>query len=225
MATDPSASGAPGNSDSATVAPVAVTSAALGYRRHPSRQRWWWWAVMGVIVVAAIVIGAGSAPKTGNSDERLFSIAARLKCLQCVGESVASSQSSYAVQFREEIRKQMRQGGTDDEILNFFADSYGQEVLLTPPSSGIGGLVWVVPVVVAAGAVLLLVGTFRRWRAEREDVHASAEDVALVAHALGGSANDDLVGVASTEGPSTASDEGQGRGDANTSGPDEQVGR
>lgn len=146
---------------------------------------------MGVIVIGAIVVGAGSPPKTGASDDRLYSIAGRLKCLQCVGESVASSQSSFAVQFREEIRTQMRQGGTDDEILNFFADSYGQEVLLTPPSSGLGALVWVVPVVAVAAAVLLLAGTFRRWRAEREDVHASAEDVALVERALSGSTGDD----------------------------------
>jgi cytochrome c-type biogenesis protein CcmH len=139
---------------------------------------------MGVIVVVAIVIGAGSPPRTGVSDERLFSIAGRLKCLQCVGESIAASQSPMAVQFRDEIRDRMQQGDTDDEILNHFASSYGQEVLLTPPSSGVGGLVWIVPVVVAAAAVLLLAGTFRRWRRERDDHHASDADVALVADAL-----------------------------------------
>ena len=152
--------------------------------RRQVRQKWWWWALMGVVVVVAIVIGAGSAPTAGSSDERLFSIAGRLKCLQCVGESVAASQSPLAVQFRDEIRSQMRQGGTDDEILNFFADRYGQEVLLTPPSSGVGGLVWVVPVLVVAIAVLLLAGTFRRWRREREEHHATDEDVALVEEAL-----------------------------------------
>jgi cytochrome c-type biogenesis protein CcmH len=148
------------------------------------RQQWWWWALMAVIVVVAIAIGAGSPPKTGTSDERLFSIAGRLKCLQCVGESIAASQSSMAVQFREEIRNRMEQGDTDDEILNYFASSYGQEVLLTPPASGIGGLVWIVPVVVVAGAALLLVGTFRRWRREREERHASEDDLELVSDAL-----------------------------------------
>ncbi len=152
--------------------------------RHRYRQQWWWWALMGLIVVVAVVVGAGSPPRSGTSDERLFALAGRLKCLQCVGESVAASQAPLAIQFREEIRDQMRQGGTDDEILNFFADRYGTEVLLTPPSSGVGGLVWVVPVVVVAGAVLLLAGTFRRWSRERSEHHASDEDVALVSDAL-----------------------------------------
>ncbi len=167
----------------------------MSVARHPQRQHWWWWGLMGVIVVVAVVIGAGSPPKTGASDERLFSIAGRLKCLQCVGESVAASQAPLAVQFRDEIRTQMRSGRSDDEILNFFADRYGQEVLLTPPASGIGGLVWVLPVVAVAAAVLGLVLAFRRWRAERVDRSASAEDEELVAGALarrhGAAAGDD----------------------------------
>ncbi len=51
---------------------------------------------MGVVAGAAIVVGAGTPPGTGVSDERLFAIAGRLKCLQCVGESVAASQSPMA---------------------------------------------------------------------------------------------------------------------------------
>ena len=119
------------------------------------------------VVAAALVVGAGRAtPSSGVSDDRLFALASQLKCQQCVGESVAGSQSPSAVQFRQEISSQMAQGNTDDEILNFFVQRYGSEVLLTPPSSGVGGLVWVIPVVAVAAAVLLLAGTFRRWRTE-----------------------------------------------------------
>jgi cytochrome c-type biogenesis protein CcmH len=139
---------------------------------------------MGVIVLVGLVASIDTTPREGASDERLFALSARLKCLQCVGESVSASQAPLAVQFRDEIRAQMREGRTDDEILNYFADRYGQEVLLTPPSSGAGGLVWVIPVVAVAAAVLLLAGVFRRWRAERGELHATAEDEELVAGAL-----------------------------------------
>lgn len=155
----------------------------MAVKDHPQRQHWWWWGLMALVVVVAVVVGAGTAPRTGVGDERLFALSARLKCLQCVGESVAASQAPLAVQFRDEVRSQMRAGKTDDEILNFFSDRYGQEVLLTPPSSGLGGLVWVIPVVAVAAAFLMLFFLFRRWRNERTDVHATAEDEALVAGA------------------------------------------
>jgi cytochrome c-type biogenesis protein CcmH len=144
------------------------------------RQHWWWWALMGLGVVVVLVVSSGSPPSDGVSDDRLFAIAARLKCVECTGESVAGSSSSFAVQFRQEIAAQMRQGRTDDEILNFFAGRYEREILLTPPSSGVGGLVWVIPVVVVAGALLLLAATFGRWRGERSDRTASDEDRDIV---------------------------------------------
>lgn len=150
-------------------------------RARAQRQKWWWWALMAVICVVAIVPAASTTPSAGQSEERLFALAAQLKCQQCVGESVADSQSPSAVQFREEIAEQMAQGRTDDEILNFFVDRYDREILLTPPSSGLGGLIWVLPVVALAGALVLLAAAYRRRTLEvagREVTDADAERVA-----------------------------------------------
>ena len=154
--------------------------------RHPVRQKWWWWATMLVVVVVVLVVAARPTPTKGVSGQRAFALATQLKCLQCVGESVGASQSPLAVKFRQEIDRQMRQGRTDDEILNYFAQRYGRQVLETPPSTGVGALVWIVPVLAAAGAVLVLAGTFRRWRGERAELSPTDEDEALVAQALAG---------------------------------------
>lgn len=151
--------------------------------RHPQRQKWWWWALMGVVAVGFIASAAGRPPTEGTSDERLFALAAQLKCQQCVGESVAQSQSAGAVQFREEISSQMARGRSDDEILSFFAESY-PGVLLNPPSSGVGALVWVIPVVVVALAAFVLALTFRRWRGESSPHEVTADETARVAAAL-----------------------------------------
>lgn len=152
--------------------------------RHPVRQKWWWWATMAVVVVVVLVVVARPTPTKGVSDQRAFALATELKCLQCVGESVGASQAPLAVKFRQEIDRQMRQGRTDDEILNYFAERYGRQVLETPPSTGVGALVWIVPVLAFAGAVLVLAATFRRWRGERADLIPSDDDEALVAQAL-----------------------------------------
>ena len=165
-------------------ASAAASVAAPGSPRHPVRQKKWLWAVMLLLVVVVIGFAARPTPRTGTGDQRRFALATQLKCLQCVGESVGASQAPLAVKFREEIDRQMRQGRTDDEILNYFAQRYGRQVLETPPSTGVGALVWVVPVLAAAGALLLLAGTFRRWQQERAAVAPTAEDSELVATAL-----------------------------------------
>jgi cytochrome c-type biogenesis protein CcmH len=147
------------------------------------RQRRWAWA--GLIVVVAVLLGIGARPRptSGQSEDRVYAIAGQMKCLQCVGESVANSQAQIAVQMRTEIRNQMRAGRHDDEILSYFADRYGQRVLLKPPASGLGALVWIVPVVAFGAAVTLLATSFARSRSARADsarATVSEDDRALV---------------------------------------------
>ena len=152
-------------------------------QRHAQRQKWWWWTLMGVILVVLLASASGSSPTEGNSDDRLFAIAAQIKCVQCVGESVAGSAAPIALQFRSEISKQMKQGRNNDEILNFFAERY-EGVLLTPPSTGVGSLVWVIPVIVVAAAALLLVESLRVRRSRGPAQQPSSEDESLVQTAL-----------------------------------------
>lgn len=119
---------------------------------------------MALVAVTLLVVAGGRPPDQGSGDDRLFALAGQLKCLQCVGESVANSQAPLADQFRTEISEQMDAGATDDEILNYFADRYGEQVLLDPPSSGLGALVWVLPVLALAATIIGLGFAFRRWR-------------------------------------------------------------
>lgn len=149
--------------------------------RVPLRRRWWAWASLGVAVVLLVALGAGRRSPSGTSPERLNALASNLKCLQCVGESVAGSQADIAVKMRQEIRAQAGAGASDDEIYTWFADRYGNRVLLNPPATDIAALVWVLPVVlsfVGAGLVALAVG---RWSHDsRDDDVVDADDEELV---------------------------------------------
>ncbi len=121
------------------------------------------WLVMAAIaVVLLIVFGRGPEPG-GTSDDRLYGIAEQLKCLQCVGESTAASQSPLAQKFRDEIRVQMAEGSSDSEILDFFSARYGDEVLLTPSATGASALIWIIPLLLVAGGAVVLLFAFRRW--------------------------------------------------------------
>jgi cytochrome c-type biogenesis protein CcmH len=91
-------------------------------------------------------------------------VASTIRCPQCRSQSAADSDASTAQAVRVEITERIEDGQSDDEIRDYFASTYGDEILLTPPSSGVGSLVWVIPVValVAGGAGLWF--AFRRWR-------------------------------------------------------------
>lgn len=153
------------------------------------RRRWWAWAGLAVVVVGLLAIGSRGTPTTGTSDERLFGLAEQMKCLQCVGENVANSQAPIAVEMREEIRRQMQANRTDDEIFSYFADRYGERVLLTPAASGFTGIVWVIPVVVfALGGVGVAAVVSRRRSGDSPEL--TDADRQLVARARRGAAGE-----------------------------------
>ena len=149
-------------------------------------MRKWAWLAVAVVALVVLVAGATRSPTEGTSDDRMFAIAAEMKCMQCVGESVANSQAPLAIQMRAEIMRQMRAGKSDDEIYNYFADRYGQEVLLNPSGSGFASLVWIVPVVVVAVGLMGVGLAVTRRRRGGGTVAVSDEDRELVARARTG---------------------------------------
>ncbi len=122
--------------------------------RTMGRDRRVGWTLMGAVLVVALVIGSLSSGPTPSNDERLRELSASLKCPQCAGQSVAESEAPIAVAMRDKIGEMVGAGRSDAEIRGYFVESYGDVILLSPPATGFGILVWVVPVLgLVAGSV------------------------------------------------------------------------
>ena len=126
--------------------------------QHPfSERRWrWWWSVIAVAAFVALWL-AWLAPAAAQSSEAdVRRVAGQLRCVVCDHQSVAESNAELASQMRDVIREQQAAGRTDDEIIQFFVERYGDTILYAPPRRGFSLLAWWVPVVVllagAAGA-------------------------------------------------------------------------
>lgn len=120
--------------------------------------------VLAVVAAAALAVGTFDEGPARATEDRVEDIAGTIRCPQCRGQSAADSDAASARAVRAEIAERLDAGQSADEIRDYFAASYGEELLLTPPSTGIGSLVWILPVVVvvAGGGGLAL--AFARWR-------------------------------------------------------------
>jgi cytochrome c-type biogenesis protein CcmH len=150
-------------------------------RGRPGRSRVTW-LILGFVVVGALIVGTRSTG-TQSREDRIQSIAETIKCPECSGQSVASSGSRSSKAIKTDIAARLRRGQSADEIRDFYAERYGEGILLTPTRSGAASLVWILPVVALVVALAGLATAFRRWRTVG-DVHATDEDRALVAAAL-----------------------------------------
>lgn len=128
-------------------------------------RRWGSWLALAVVVVGALLVGTTDGGARSD-EQRVESISASVRCPTCRGQSVADSDAIAAQNVRREIARRVGEGESDDEIRAALVARFGDSILLTPPRSGVAGLVWVLPVagLVAAGAGLGF--AFRRWKRE-----------------------------------------------------------
>ena len=130
-------------------------------------KRWPSWVLLLLCAVALMVVGVDRVSGPSTSEERIDAIAQRLACPTCDGESVYESRGSASQAIRKEIARRVADGqSSDDEIVAAIDDSYEADLRLVPDSSGLESMIWIAPMVVAVGAVALLVVAFRRWRSE-----------------------------------------------------------
>ncbi len=128
-------------------------------------RRWLTWLVLSVVLVGALVLGSGDdGPRT--SAERSTDLASQLRCPTCQGQSVLDSNAPAAEAIRTEVRRRVDAGESDERILAYIDGQFADSLLLTPPRSGVGALVWILPV---AGLVVAVAGlgvAFCKWRAD-----------------------------------------------------------
>ena len=78
-------------------------------------------------------------------ERKVLDIAAKLRCTVCQNQPVAESNSGLARDMRAVIKEKLQQGQNEKEIVQFFVDRYGDYVLLAPPKSGNGLIIWLLP--------------------------------------------------------------------------------
>jgi cytochrome c-type biogenesis protein CcmH len=140
-------------------------------------------ALATVVLVALVIGGAGRDRGPRSSTARAQAIAEDLRCPVCQGLSVADSHSPTAEAMRDDIRRRVDAGESAGAIKGYYTSRYGEWVLLRPEASGVGALVWALPVGALLVAATVLALAFRRWR-RQPAMAATDEDRALVEAAL-----------------------------------------
>ena len=148
-------------------------------------RRWSSYVLLLVVVGTALFLGTRSGDGPATAAERADHISSEVRCPTCEGLSAAESESPASMAIRKEIRRRVDMGESDDKIRSFLVGSYGHDILLRPSSTGVGALVWALPVAALVCALAGLALAFRRWQARAAlGATATADDRLIVDRAL-----------------------------------------
>ncbi len=138
------------------------------------------------LVCLAIPAGAATPPADAASEARLKALTEELRCLTCMGQSIADSNSGFSEDMRREIRELMAKGHSDAQIMEFMVQRYGDFVLYRPPLKSTTWLLWAGPFVLLALALAVLIAKLRKRSRRFSPPPLSAADHEIASRLLQG---------------------------------------
>lgn len=116
----------------------------------------------GLIAPPAVALDTAEMFPDPAKEARAREIGRSLRCLVCQNESIFDSNAGLARDLRVLVRERMEAGDSDEEVIAYISDRYGDYVLLKPRLKPQTYLLWGAPILflLAGGGVML--GYYRR---------------------------------------------------------------
>ena len=118
-------------------------------------------------------------------EARAREVSAELRCLVCQNQSIDDSNADLAKDLRILVRERIKEGDTNDQVMNYLVARYGEFVLLKPRFTAHTVILWLgPPLVLLLGAIGVFTFLRRRRPAPSEVAPLSDEDEARLAKIL-----------------------------------------
>jgi cytochrome c-type biogenesis protein CcmH len=105
----------------------------------------------------------------GGSYDEAHAIGLLLRCPVCQGMPISDSPADMAQSMMAKVRTMHKEGQSEEDILKYFTDRYGDWVLLRPTVGGFNWLVWGLPPFVLLLGILTAL--MRSKRVPKEQAH------------------------------------------------------
>ncbi|MBL6858237.1 MAG: cytochrome c-type biogenesis protein CcmH [Pelagibacteraceae bacterium] len=96
---------------------------------------------------------------SNENKPELLEIYKNLRCLVCQGQSIADSNSDFAITIKLVVQDQVKEGKTNTEIYSFLISKYGEWIVYQPVFNKNNFLLWALPygVLFAGGIFIFLI--------------------------------------------------------------------
>ncbi len=98
----------------------------------------------------------GLDPLDAEKEARVQRLGKLFRCAVCQGVSIADSPASMARAQLDKVRELVAEGQTDEQIEAYMVARYGEWVLLKPKGEGATSALWVLPVLLLVGGLILV---------------------------------------------------------------------
>ncbi|MEK7436245.1 MAG: cytochrome c-type biogenesis protein [Pseudomonadota bacterium] len=128
--------------------------------------------LLGLILAGSVF--AKEAPTVAADpvlEKRVMALASELRCLVCQNQTIADSNAELAIDLKNQVREKLKQGESEEKIIEYMVARYGDFVLYRPPVKATTLPLWVGPFALLLAA---LAGLFYYIMQRRRSAPAQA---------------------------------------------------
>jgi len=125
------------------------------------------------LIVLLVALSVGTPPTGANLERQAREIDAMLVAPCCFSQQVSVHPSAAAQEVKQDVRRRLAAGETQQQILDAYMAQYGKHILAEPRAEGFDVLLYVLPIVTFIASIALLTVVIRRVT-RRGPVAASA---------------------------------------------------
>lgn len=118
------------------------------------------------LFVVAVVNAQDGTPEF-PTDNDVNTIAKQLYCPVCPNTPLDVCETKACIDWRNQIKDQLVDGWTEQEIIDYFVVQYGERVLAEPQRSGFTSMIWLLPVIVVLLGSVIVWQILRSWRSQQ----------------------------------------------------------
>jgi cytochrome c-type biogenesis protein CcmH len=123
-----------------------------------------------ILLASSYTVAVAYAQSSGPnfpSDDDVLAVAKKLYCPVCPNTPLDVCETQACQDWRAQIRDQLSNGWTEDQIINYFVEQYGERVLAEPQRNGFTSLVWLLPVLAVLLGLWIAYEILKGWRSDR----------------------------------------------------------
>lgn len=120
-----------------------------------------------IVFASLLVVSVVYAQKIVPTDNDVLRVAKQLYCPVCPNTPLDVCETKACEDWRAQIRDQLSEGWTDQQIIDYFVAQYGERVLAEPQRKGFTSLVWFLPLIVVLVGLGIVYEILRNWRRQK----------------------------------------------------------
>jgi cytochrome c-type biogenesis protein CcmH len=121
---------------------------------------------------------------------RYQNLSFELRCPKCQNQNIADSNAPIASDLREQLYQQLHAGQSDQQIVDYMVQRYGEFVLYRPRVNKVTLVLWLAPLILLGLALWILLATLRKNRSQAASVSLSEDEQQRVDELLRERGND-----------------------------------